>query len=217
MKINIELPAESAKRLLIAYERNDPELNKYLAPLNLSEFRLEIVEHEPMPLEIQTNNAPVLRQKADPVQEINAELRPFIEDMFETMYEAQGIGLAAPQVGVSKRVIVIDIEKQHPEYPRIALINPVITMAVGEELGEEGCLSLPGVRGIVRRAAIVKVEGLLPNGDKIEFDASDLMARALQHEIDHLNGILFTDLLLPEDQELLEPQPESSENTVIEK
>ena len=162
-------------------------------------------------LEIQTNDAPVLRQKATPVQEIDADLRAFIENMFETMFEAQGIGLAAPQVGVSKRIVVIDIEKHHPEYPRIALINPVITMAVGEELGEEGCLSLPGVRGIVRRAAIVKVEGLLPNGDKIEFDASGLMARVLQHEIDHLNGILFTDSLCPEDQELLESEPEAAE------
>ena len=162
-------------------------------------------------LEIQTNDAPVLRQEAAPVQEINANLTPFIEDMFETMYEAQGIGLAAPQVGVSKRIIVIDIEKHLPEYPRIALINPVITMTVGEELGEEGCLSLPGVRGMVWRSAIVKVEGLLPNGNKIEFDASNLMARVLQHEIDHLNGVLFTDLLRPEDQKLLEPQPESAE------
>ena len=167
-------------------------------------------------LEIQTDDAPVLRQKAAPVQGINADLPPLIEDMFETMYEAQGIGLAAPQVGVSQRIIVIDIEKHQPEYPRVALINPVITLTVGEELGEEGCLSLPGVRGMVRRAAIVKVEGLLPNGDKIEFDASNLMARVLQHEIDHLNGILFTDLLRPEDQELLEPQPESSEETVTE-
>ena len=164
-------------------------------------------------LEIQTNDASVLRQKAASVQEINADLQPFIEDMFETMYEAQGVGLAAPQVGVSKRIVVIDIEKHHPEYPRIALINPVITLTVGEELGEQGCLSLPGVRGVVRRAAIVKVEGLLPNGNKIEFDASNLMARVLQHEIDHLNGILFTDLLHPEDQELLEPRPESSEKS----
>ena len=164
-------------------------------------------------LEIQTNDAPVLRQKAAFIQEIDADLHPFIEDMFETMYEAQGIGLAAPQVGVSKRIIVIDIEKHHPEYPRIALINPVITLTVGEELGEEGCLSLPGVRGIVRRSAIVKVEGLLPNGNQIEFDADHLMARVLQHEIDHLNGILFTDLLRPEDQELLEPPPESSEKS----
>ena len=164
-------------------------------------------------LEIQTNDAFVLRQRAVSVQEINADLHPFIEDMFETMYEAQGVGLAAPQVGVSKRIVVIDIEKHHPEYPRIALINPVITLTVGEELGEEGCLSLPGVRGMVRRAAIVKVEGLLPNGNKIEFDASNLMARVLQHEIDHLNGILFTDLLHPEDQELLEPRPESAEKS----
>lgn len=164
-------------------------------------------------LEIQTNDAPVLRKKAALIQEIDADLHPFIEDMFETMYEAQGIGLAAPQVGVSKRIIVIDIEQHHPEYPRIALINPALTLTVGEELGEEGCLSLPGVRGMVRRSAMVKVEGLLPNGNKIEFDAAHLMARVLQHEIDHLNGILFTDLLRPEDQELLETGPESGKKS----
>ena len=164
-------------------------------------------------LKIQTNDSLILRQEAAPVEEISADIHPFIENMFETMYAAQGIGLAAPQVGVSKRIVVIDIEEHHPEYPRIALINPVITMTVGQELGEEGCLSLPGVRGMVRRAAIVKVEGLLPDGNKIEFDASNLMARVLQHEIDHLNGILFTDLLRPEDQELLESRPESSEKS----
>ena len=167
-------------------------------------------------LEIQVGNAPVLRQNSVPIQEIDADLLQLIADMFETMYAAQGIGLAAPQVGVSPRLIVIDIEEQTPEYPRIALINPVITHAVGEELGEEGCLSLPGNRGIVRRSAIVKVEGLLPNGDKIEFDASGLMARVLQHEIDHLDGILFIDRLIPEDQELLEPQSELPSEAGIE-
>ncbi|MCZ6681487.1 MAG: peptide deformylase [Candidatus Poribacteria bacterium] len=159
-------------------------------------------------LEIQTGDAPILRETAVPIPEIDADLLQLIADMFETMYAVQGIGLAAPQIGVSKRLIIIDIEEHHPEYPRIALINPVITMAVGEELGEEGCLSLPGIRGMVQRSATVKVEGLLPNGDKIEFDASGLMARVLQHERDHLDGVLFTDLLIPGDQQLLEPPPE---------
>jgi peptide deformylase len=170
-----------------------------------------------MALEIQIGTAPVLRQKAPSVQEIDADLLQLIKDMFETMYEAQGIGLAAPQVGVSKRLIVIDIEKHHSEHPQIALINPTITMAVGEELGEEGCLSLPDERGIVRRAATVKVEGLLSNGDKVEFDASGLMARVLQHEIDHLDGVLFIDRLIPDDQELLESRPDSTTKTVIER
>jgi peptide deformylase len=161
-------------------------------------------------LEIQVGeNTPNLREKASPVEQISADLPQLIQDMFETMRSAQGIGLAAPQIGVSKRIIIIDINHYHPEIPPIALINPVITNAVGEELGEEGCLSLPGYRGIVRRAIDVTVNGLLPNADEIEFEASGLMARVLQHEIDHLDGILFIDRLILEDQELLEAQPES--------
>lgn len=157
-------------------------------------------------LEIQVDDAPILRQKAAPVKKIDADLLQLIQDMFETMYTAKGIGLAAPQVGVSKRLIIVDIEEYDPEYPPIALVNPVITKAAGEELGEEGCLSLPGRRGIVRRAVDVIVTGVLPDGDEVEFDANGLMARVLQHEIDHLDGILFIDLLRPEDQALLESQ-----------
>ena len=161
-------------------------------------------------LEIQVGeNTPILREKVSPVEQIPANLPQLIQDMFETMRSAQGIGLAAPQVGVSKRIIVIDISHYNPDIPPIALINPVITNAVGEEMWEEGCLSLPGYRGIVRRAIDVTVKGLLPNADEIEFEASGLMARVVQHEIDHLDGILFIDRLILEDQELLEAHPES--------
>ena len=159
-------------------------------------------------LDLQITDAPVLRQKATPVRKIDAELLQLIEDMFDTMYNVQGIGLAAPQVGVSQRIIIVDIEDAHPECPPIALINPIIITASGEALAEEGCLSLPERRGIVRRATTVHVTGVLPNGAAIAFEANDLMARVLQHEIDHLNGILFIDRLLPEDQALLESQIE---------
>ena len=165
-------------------------------------------------LEVQVGeNTPILREKASPVKQISAKLPQLVQDMFETMRAAQGIGLAAPQVGVPKRIIVIDINDYHPETPSIALINPVIMDAAGEALGEEGCLSLPGYRGIVRRAMDVRVKGLLPNAAEIEFEASGLMARVLQHEIDHLDGILFIDRLKLEDQELLETQPERKQVT----
>ena len=159
-------------------------------------------------------NTPILREKASPVEQISANVSKLVQDMFETMRSAQGIGLAAPQVGVSNRIIAIDINDYHPEIPPIALINPVITRAAGEELGEEGCLSLPGYRGIVRRAMDVTVKGMLLNTDEVEFEASGLMARVLQHEIDHLDGVLFIDRLILEDQELLETQPERIKCTV---
>jgi peptide deformylase len=162
-------------------------------------------------LELQIDDAPILRQKASSVERIDDDLLQLIEDMFETMYAAEGIGLAAPQVGILQRVVIVDIEAHFCEYPLIALINPVITEATGEELGEEGCLSLPGRRGVVRRAIEVTVEGMLPNGKKIKFNADSLMARVLQHEIDHLNGILFTDWLIAEDQKLLEERKEEVE------
>lgn len=161
-------------------------------------------------------NTPILREKASPVEQISANTSKLVQDMFETMRSAQGIGLAAPQVGVSNRIIAVDINDYHPEIPPIALINPVITRATGEELGEEGCLSLPGYRGIVRRAMDVTVKGLLLNTDEVEFEASGLMARVLQHEIDHLDGVLFIDRLILEDQELLETQPERMKRTASE-
>ena len=135
----------------------------------------------------------VLARHADPVTDFGAETRKLVEDMFESMYAAQGIGLAAPQVGVSKRVTVIDLSfKERPE-DRITLINPEVVTREGKQVEEEGCLSLPDIRAKVQRAAKVKVRAQNVDGEWFEVDGEELLARALQHEIDHLDGVLFID------------------------
>lgn len=144
-----------------------------------------------MPLEIVKYPDPVLERPAEPVTEFNDELRKFIDDMFESMYAAKGIGLAAPQVGVSKRLTVIDLSfKERPE-EKIVLINPEIILREGKQYEEEGCLSLPEIREKVSRAAKVTVRAQNLNGKWFELDGTELLARAFQHEIDHLDGILF--------------------------
>lgn len=130
----------------------------------------------------------VLRQKAKPVAKINAGVLRLLDNMKDTMYAFDGVGLAAPQIGVSKRVVVIDTGDEYLE-----LINPEIISAEGEQTGSEGCLSVPGVTGIVKRYQKVTVKALNRNGEEIQVTGSDLLARALQHEIDHLDGIIFTD------------------------
>jgi peptide deformylase len=139
-------------------------------------------------------NSPVLEQVAEPVTEFDTpELHQLVTDMFETMYKSHGVGLAAPQVDVSKRVTVIDItggeEGEQPE--QIVLINPEIISTEGRQTGEEGCLSIPGFREPVKRAKIATVRAQDVKGDWFEITGEDLLARAMQHEIDHLNGILF--------------------------
>jgi peptide deformylase len=124
------------------------------------------------------------------VAEITDELQRLIDDMFETMHAAQGIGLAAPQVGRSERLAIVEIEGE-----RLVLINPAIVSESGSEKGEEGCLSIPDVYGDVERSARVTVHALDRNGKAFEIDADGLMARCLQHEIDHLHGKLFIDHL----------------------
>lgn len=131
---------------------------------------------------------PILREKASPVTKINPPLMRLLNDMAETMYANSGVGLAGPQVGVSKRVIVVDAG--HGLYQ---LINPEVTAAEGSDTDREGCLSVPGVWGEVTRAARVKIRALNQRGETIEIDAEGIFARALQHEIDHLDGILFID------------------------
>lgn len=131
----------------------------------------------------------VLRQKARPVERIDQALLRLLDDMVETMYEARGIGLAAPQVGISKRVIVIDIG----DGP-LALINPKLEELEGEEIGPEGCLSIPGIIGEVKRAARLVARGINEQGLKVRIPAEGLLARVFQHEVDHLDGRLFTDL-----------------------
>lgn len=131
---------------------------------------------------------PVLRQKCRRVSIINKKVKKLLTDMKEAMYQANGVGLAAPQVGVSKRVVVVDVGEGVWE-----LINPEIVSHDGEELGVEGCLSIPGVAGEVSRAVRVKVRALNRDGQQQLISAEGLGARALQHEIDHLDGILFID------------------------
>ncbi len=135
----------------------------------------------------------VLKKKTKPVIEFGSELQKLIDDMIETMYAAPGVGLAANQVGVSKQVTVIDVSSRDETSSLIVLINPEIVYVEGEESSEEGCLSIPEYTTIVKRAEIVKVRGLDRNGAPIEIEAGGLLARALQHEIDHLNGFLLID------------------------
>lgn len=138
---------------------------------------------------------PVLTRPAETVTDFNAELAQLVEEMFDSMYAAQGIGLAAPQINITKRITVIDVSfKERPE-EKIALINPVILDRKGKQIEEEGCLSLPEIREKVQRAAWVKVRAQNVKGETFEVEGEELLARALQHEIDHLDGILFIDHL----------------------
>ena len=134
---------------------------------------------------------PTLRKISRTVDKIDKRIITLIDDMIETMYQADGIGLAAPQVGVLKRIIVLDIGEGI-----IELINPEIIDQKGEQIEVEGCLSIPGVTGDVKRPELVKVRGLNKEGQIIEIAGHDLLARALCHEIDHMNGILFTDKVI---------------------
>jgi len=134
---------------------------------------------------------PVLREKAKPVANVNDNIRKLLRDMAETMYDANGVGLAAPQIGISKRVIVVDVGDEHG---LIEMVNPEIIERDGEQLGPEGCLSIPGLSGDVLRARRVTVKGLDRDGKEIVVKAADFLARAFQHEVDHLNGVLFTDI-----------------------
>ena len=134
---------------------------------------------------------PILQRPAEPVTEFDDELRKLVADMFESMYAAQGIGLAAPQIGVAKRLTVIDLSNKKEPKDKIVLINPEITLREGKQLEEEGCLSLPEIREKVRRAARVVVKAQDEYGNWSEREGTELLARAFQHEIDHLDGVLF--------------------------
>lgn len=136
---------------------------------------------------------PVLRKKSKPVPKITPNVQKILDDMADTMYDANGVGLAAPQIGILKRMIVVDTrEEDGPGL--IELINPEIVEKSGTQLGPEGCLSIPGIQGDVKRFKKVVVKGWDRNGNDVQITAEDFLARALQHEIDHLNGILFTDI-----------------------
>jgi peptide deformylase len=145
---------------------------------------------------------PELKKKSAPVTVINDPLRALVRDMAETMYDAPGVGLAAPQIGVLQRVIVIDVSPKEDEPELIVAINPVIIHADGDSYEEEGCLSIPKYAANVRRHARVVVKALNVDGEEVTYRAEGLLAIAFQHEIDHLDGILFVDHISPLKREI---------------
>lgn len=165
-------------------------------------------------LSIRTLPDPILRQKAKKVGIIDGSIPKLVKNMIETMRAASGVGLAAPQVGIPLRVIVIGIPDQEP----FALINPQIVRKSGERIIEEGCLSIPGYIGQVTRAVSVTAKGLDPKGKEVRIKGTELLAQALEHEINHLNGILYIDQLTSQDTfRKIEPKKltiESKENVI---
>jgi peptide deformylase len=146
---------------------------------------------------------PVLRTEAEAITVFDDDLRSLVRDMYATMYHADGIGLAAPQIGLPLRIIVVDLRRsdsddEDEEFERVALVNPVVTWSSDETAKQsEGCLSIPGLEETVQRPEEVRVEGRDPEGDEIIIETDGLFGRALQHEIDHLNGVLFVDRVSP--------------------
>ena len=135
---------------------------------------------------------PILTKVCKPVKEVTPRISELIDDMFDTMYEAGGVGLAAPQVGVLRRIVVIDVMDDNP----LVLINPEIIEREGEQVGEEGCLSLPGLSGEVARPARVVCRALDMDMEPFEVEGTELLARCICHEVDHLDGILYKDLAI---------------------
>ncbi len=138
---------------------------------------------------------PVLARRGEDVTVFDKSLEKLVEEMFESMYAAQGIGLAAPQIAISKRITVIDVSFRKDPADKLALINPEVIYVEGKQTEEEGCLSLPEIREKVNRAARVRVRAQDVKGEWFEVEGDELLARALQHEIDHLDGVLFIDRL----------------------
>ncbi len=148
---------------------------------------------------------PILRQVAKPVAVIDAKLRTLAADMVETMQDVRGVGLAAPQVGESIRMVIVDFDPEVGD-PRV-LINPVIIKKSGrKELAEEGCLSFPGLRSRVKRSPVVVCEAQNLDGEIVQYQAEGLAARAVQHELDHLDGLLFVDKTGPSDRQSIEAE-----------
>lgn len=158
--------------------------------------------------EIRTEGDPVLSKICKPVKEMTARSRVLIEDMLDTMRNAAGVGLAAPQVGVLKRIAVVEVDEE--EGP-IILINPEILESSGEQTGEEGCLSVPGMSGLVTRPQHVKVRSLNMDMEEVIYEGDDLKARAFCHEIEHLDGKLYTRLVEGELHEVRYDEEEKEE------
>ena len=150
---------------------------------------------------------PILEKECKPVKEMTPRIRGLIEDMLDTMYEANGVGLAAPQVGILKRIVVIDVTGEDP----YVLINPEIIETDGEQTGPEGCLSVPGKSGIVTRPNHVKAKALDVNMHPYEIEGEELLARAICHELDHLDGKLYVDKVEGELQDVMPVQEDEEE------
>jgi peptide deformylase len=153
-------------------------------------------------LPIKLYGSSILRTKAKPLDKIGKEEKKIISDMIDSMYADCGIGLAAPQIGVPKRIIVVDMSTD-TTIDTLVIINPEIIETTGEIIMEEGCLSLPEIKAQIKRPEEVRVSGMNIKGDRFEIKANGLMARVLQHEIDHLNGILFIDKLSREEKKAI--------------
>jgi peptide deformylase len=145
----------------------------------------------------------ILRQKAQSVTALDAEVQRLIDDMVETMYAAPGIGLAAPQVGVSLQVFVVDVTSGKDPHALMTIINPDLVLLEGRVREDEGCLSVPGIYGLTPRAAKVLLRGVNRAGEAVEITGEGLLARALQHEMDHLQGLLFFDRMGPVGRDLV--------------
>lgn len=159
--------------------------------------------------EIRTSEDEILRKKSREVENVDEKIKELLEDMLETMHEYNGVGLAGPQVGILKRVIVIDLyDGKEP----LKLVNPKIVKEKGEQEVEEGCLSFPNEYAKVIRPKEITVSALNEKGEKIKIVGKDLLAQALAHEIDHLNGILFVDKMLPDTLEYIEPKNDDEDN-----
>ena len=156
-----------------------------------------------MILEIVKYGDPLLTKRADEVTEFDEKLHKLVDDMFETMYGAPGVGLAAPQVGLLKRLFVMDCGGGKNKKQKVALINPVIEVEEGEQIGDEGCLSFPGIYVQVKRPQRVVVRAQDINGGQFDLDVLDLDARCVAHETDHLDGDLFIEYLSPLKRDLL--------------
>lgn len=152
---------------------------------------------------IRIENDEILKKKSKEVDVIDDKIRELIKDMIETMHKFDGVGLAAVQIGILKRIVVIDL---YDEKPILKLINPVITKTKGEQKVDEGCLSFPNKYVKVIRPEEVTVEALDENGKKIKVTGTGLLAQAISHEVDHLNGIVLTDVMIPGTMEYVEPE-----------
>lgn len=140
---------------------------------------------------------PILRQKSSEVRDFDGSLQALVADLYETMRAYQGVGLAANQVGVAQRVFVVDVPRGDGSNERFAVVNPVLSEKKGKQRDEEGCLSMPGINEEVERALAVRLRGFDEHGEPIDRVVEGFLARAVQHEADHLNGVLFTDRLSP--------------------